>query len=140
MNERLVVSILALMLFLPVVTVVATEGQSENFLVIHTMLRVTEGELFPVFVTDNESRSIENATVVFLNETYNTSRWGWLTLQAPMVDQNTDFIIIANKTGYLNATARITVENELLIPELSIDSIVILMLLPASIIHIRGMV
>jgi len=77
-------------------------------LIIITPSSVIEDEVFQVIVTLGDI-PIENVKVDFLGETYHTDVDGIVNLTAPQVDGDTNFLIVANKSGYQNGTAWIAV-------------------------------
>jgi len=72
---------------------------------------VIEGSSFLVIIT-SDYLPVENATVIFLEEMFQADANGFVTFTAPLVDVNTDYNITANKSGYQNDTAVITVLNQ----------------------------
>lgn len=80
---------------------------------------VTEGNGFQVSVTAN-GLYITNATVLFNDHTYYTGQNGKVNLTAPPVEYNTNFSLIAKKTGYLDGSAFILVLDST--PRLVIDA------------------
>ncbi len=69
---------------------------------------VYEEDVFQVSVTAN-NLPVENVQIGFNQELYQTDTNGQITLTAPSVSQDTEFIITASKTGYINAQDTLTV-------------------------------
>lgn len=72
---------------------------------------VFEEEVFQVTVTSQGS-PIENVLILFLEEISYTDHNGIVNLNAPSVEDETEYTIIANKTNYQNDTEIITVLNQ----------------------------
>jgi hypothetical protein len=80
-------------------------------LVISSPSSVQEGNSFQVTVTTNDL-PVEEVTLIFDDNTFETVSDGTVTLSAPDVDQDTEYSISASKTGFQSASALITVLNQ----------------------------
>ncbi|MFH1101391.1 MAG: carboxypeptidase regulatory-like domain-containing protein [Methanobacteriota archaeon] len=82
---------------------------------------VDENTTFFVFVTAN-SLPVSSAYITF-NETFQyTGSNGRVQFTAPLVTQDTDYMITASKPGYLNTSISITVKNTITLAQLSIHA------------------
>ncbi|MCX6665927.1 MAG: hypothetical protein NT038_07730 [Euryarchaeota archaeon] len=72
---------------------------------------ILEGSTFIVRITA-EQEPIASAEISWLNQTYYTSYNGTVTLIAPYVDSDTNFIVSAHKEGYVDVGCYILVQNE----------------------------
>ena len=78
---------------------------------IHAPSSVLEGLPFSISVTSTEI-PVQNVTIEFNNEIFHTDLQGIVLLTAPLVDESTDYLLSAKKTGYQSDTTWITVLNK----------------------------
>jgi len=89
-------------------------SSSENiplFIVFMYSKSATEGSSFSIQVVYDEvgGDPAKNATVIFNGKEYYTNFQGYVTLVAPLVDKDTEYVISSIKNGYKSTTAYITI-------------------------------
>ncbi len=73
--------------------------------------QVVEGDSFEVYVSVS-GNGVENSIVSFLDSNYYTDENGLVILSAPSVDENSSFLITANKKGFSKISSNINVINK----------------------------
>jgi len=92
------------------VTIAEQEQPSQLLsLIIINPATVFEGDGFQVTVTDADDNAISNVLITFNGQTMATSTNGQVDLIAPLVNDDTEYFLIASKTGYQDSTSSITV-------------------------------
>jgi len=87
---------------------ITTQTIPENQLQINAPASITEGTTFTITVTVNGA-NLENAAVTFAGSTRDTNAVGQTSFTAPHVQQNTQYPLSAQHTGYTPATITIVV-------------------------------
>jgi nitrous oxidase accessory protein NosD len=77
---------------------------------IHAPDTAEENTHFQVTVTTYDV-PVKNISVTFFGNTYLTNNTGQISLTAPLVNKNTDYVITASKEGYLSAEVWITIKD-----------------------------
>ena len=81
-------------------------------LVIDSPTSVSENQSFLVTIRSEEyTQPIEGVTVTFNDKSYSTNDDGEVNFTAPSVGDTTNYVITANKTGYIDAGVTITILN-----------------------------
>ncbi len=92
-----------------VVTIAPSPGQ---VLRIDVPSSVREASSFQMNIMTNAGTPVEGARVEVFNKIYYGMSGGIINLSAPVVEQNTEYAMVASKEGYVSATAMITVLND----------------------------
>ncbi|MFH1102018.1 MAG: NosD domain-containing protein [Methanobacteriota archaeon] len=92
------------------ITVINTPVTQEPVLEITAPSSVNEDTIFIITVT-TQSIPVSAVTITFNSDQYTTNTSGGLTLLAPSVEDNTDYMITATKNGYQSAQKTITIQN-----------------------------
>jgi hypothetical protein len=119
----ILISILLIVLLISNILIISpTVSAEENQLAIlianldaEEINSITESEQFKIFVYDPEPAGdiqfLINVNISFNNQQYEIDDTGELTLQAPEVDENTIYTIMASKNGYSTNESNITIIN-----------------------------
>ncbi len=89
----------------------SSEDGGEGVLVVDCVSSVLEGSVFDVFVSC-DGEGVGFVYVLFAGDSFVTDGSGFLSLSAPLVDVDSDFVVNVSESGYSSTEKIIKVENE----------------------------
>jgi hypothetical protein len=100
-------------------TILVKDTQTEQLIYLDAPLSVGEGKLFEVVTQSVAGAYLENVQISFNDQLFFTNESGRILLNSPYINEDTDFVITANKEGYVTAVHTISILNQ---PDLTIET------------------